>query len=175
MDNEQIRQLRKERAERRAAKYLKWAESAERKSEAIDKSLEPYSDWAFISEPIKIGHHSEGRHRRLRERISRRMDAQYELRKKAGGYRQKAENILKFGTRVKGDAEQARQKERDEADRVIAVGSKVKDFCFGLGIVTRVNKKTYSIRFSSGGTYARDKSFIRPISGESADLSKNQN
>ena len=32
----------------------------------------------------------------------------------------------------------------------------------GMGEVVRVNQKTYTVRFDSGGTYAEDKSMIYP-------------
>jgi hypothetical protein len=172
MDIEQIRQQRMEIAQRKADRYLKWADSAMKKYEQIGGSLAQYNDWQFISQPILIGHHSENRHRRLRERISRQMEKQSELYKKAEAYRQKAANILNYGTRVRGDAERAREVKREAADQMIVVGTKVKDFVFGIGTVIRVNKKTYSIHFDSGGTYARDKSWIQPIIGERPDLSK---
>jgi len=168
MEIEEIRKQRQERAQRKAGKYLKWADSAMKQYEEIGKSLEPYSDWQFISQPILLGHHSENRHRRLRERISKKMNKQSELYSKAEKYRQRAANILSFGTRVKGDAEHHRQIKRAAQDEVIKVGTRVWDFAFGWGIVMRVNRKTYSIRFDSGGTYTRDKTFVRavPTTGE---------
>lgn len=60
-------------------------------------------------------------------------------------------------------AEQKRQAVREVNDQQIQVGSVVKDAIFGRGIVTKVNQKSYSIKFDSGSTYPRDKSFVKPI------------
>ena len=60
-------------------------------------------------------------------------------------------------------AEKKKELERNEQDKVIFVGTAVHDFCFGRGIVRRVNKKTYTVEFNNGSKYARDKRFVEVI------------
>ena len=62
-DGFNVQEWAKQRAERRRA----WAESAERKSkEYFDKSNKD-RDFLSLGEPIKVGHHSERRHRKAIE------------------------------------------------------------------------------------------------------------
>jgi hypothetical protein len=62
-DGFNVQEWAKQRAERRRA----WAESAERKSkEYFDKSNKD-RDFLSLAEPIKVGHHSEKRHRKAIE------------------------------------------------------------------------------------------------------------
>ena len=66
--------------------------------------------------------------------------------------------------RVAGDAERRREAERMALDSVLNKGSKVHDLCFGPGEIVGVYKKSYRIKFDrSGSTYARDKSYVRPL------------
>lgn len=74
-------------AERRAAKAERHGRRAERLEQRADarewkRGLEEralaanpmYSDYSFYTEPIKAGHHSEGRHRRAKAAVSAKMD-----------------------------------------------------------------------------------------------------
>ena len=54
-------------AKRRAERRLDWAATAERKSEEYFKASNKDSDFLSLGEPIKIGHHSERRHRKAIE------------------------------------------------------------------------------------------------------------
>jgi hypothetical protein len=78
-------------AERKAEK---WNNASNR---SIEKSNERYeaaqegSDFLKLAEPIKIGHHSEKRHRALYERNAKRMDKCIEFHNKAEEQRRKAE------------------------------------------------------------------------------------
>lgn len=158
--------MTKERARAKAHKRREWATLAEAKADAIDKGLNAdprYTDFAFWSEPIKIGHHSEGKHRRARAGFESKMQKSMELRNLAKSHREKADNLESFANRNAGDAEAKRQEKRAEADELFDVGSPVVDWCFGQGIIERVNKNTYSIRFASGYKCARDKSFIKTV------------
>lgn len=78
---------------RNAERYESRAESRENKEAGIRAELERdprASDWQFFTEPIKIGHHSERRHRRDRERISGKMTKAHELWREAAELRGKA-------------------------------------------------------------------------------------
>ena len=159
-DPEAVREYRQAKLDRKSDRRQAWAASAVKQADSIDKSLTPYKDYTFITQPILVGHHSEKGHRNLLKRIHGRMDKEYELRKKA-------ENHLQHvGAKavVKGDAERRYQAVRDKNDAALTVGSKVYDACFGEGVIKKVNKKTYTITWDkSGNTWTRDKSFVRPV------------
>jgi hypothetical protein len=153
--------MTKDRARVKAAQYLEWAGKAEAKSKQIYSSWsEAHKDFDW-TQPILRGHHSQKRHEKIYERRDAMHRTINELDAKAKRFREKAENLIAFANRNKGDAEAKREEQRAKADEQITVGSTVYDWCFGSGVVERVNKKTYSIRFASGSRYARDKSFIK--------------
>jgi hypothetical protein len=62
-----------ERAKRKAEQYENWADSAQKKSNAYYEAANEGADFLVLAEPIKIGHHSEKRHRALIERNYNRM------------------------------------------------------------------------------------------------------
>ncbi len=80
-----------ERAKAKAERYKKWSESAEIKSTEKWKESHEGADFLALGEPIKIGHHSEKRHRALFERNDNRMRKSVELSKKAEVHQYKAE------------------------------------------------------------------------------------
>lgn len=155
--------MRKEQARQKAEKYRKWAKANYAKAQKI------YADWRSVygsfdwTQPILRGHHSQRAHEKVYERRDSMHRKVAELEAKAKRMLGKADNLERFANTNKGDAEARRQSMRDENDKSIFVGSTVNDACFGVGTVTRVNKKTYSIRFRSGSVYARDKSFVSII------------
>jgi Domain of unknown function (DUF3560) len=157
---EKIRAARIERAQRRAGRRMKWAESAEKKAEQARATADNLASVIPFGQPILVGHHSERRDRTYRNQIDRNYRKESGELSKAEYHKQKAENILKYGSRVAGDAERAREAKREAADQSITVGSIVKDAVFGQGEVLKVNKKTYTVRFSPTLTCARDKSYF---------------
>ncbi len=71
------RAAKSERHERRAERLEARADARERKRGEAQASLNAdpmYSDFGIMTEPIKVGHHSEGRHRRAKERVAAKMD-----------------------------------------------------------------------------------------------------
>lgn len=162
---ESIREYRQAKLDRKSERRQSWADSAVKQADNIDKSLNPYKDYSFITQPILVGHHSEKSHRNLLKRIHGKMDKEYELRKKADLH------LQHVGRKaiVKGDAARRDQDIRDKWDTIIFVGSKVHDFCFGDGIVKKVNKKTYTITWDkTGNTWTRDKTFVVPLERKTA-------
>lgn len=152
---ERLRAYRQEKADRKAARIRSWGESKLRQAQELEDSIPEYThDWAYITQPG----HIPGR-----DKINRKQEKIYRLREEGKRQIEKAERISKYGARVKGDAERARELVREEQDKTIGKGSRVRDFCFGDGEVVRVNTKTYSIKFDHGGTYARDKTFVNLI------------
>lgn len=156
--------MTKDRAARKAIQYREWADKVEKISKALYAQYQAdprATDMAFWTEPIKIGHHSERKHRNARATLFRKQEKILELDKKAASFREKADNLEHFANTHAGDAERKRQAVRDEKDKTVTVGSEVVDWCFGKGVVLRVNTKTYTIQFDRGTKTTRDKSFIK--------------
>ena len=80
-----------ERAKQKADKYENWANSAENKSTQYYEASQEGKDFLALAEPIKIGHHSEKRHRALIERNWSRMGKSVEFSDKAAEHENKAE------------------------------------------------------------------------------------
>ena len=80
-----------ERAKKKADKYGNWAASAERKSDDFYDRSNKDRDFLSLGEPIKIGHHSEGRHRRAIEQANNNMRKCVELSDRAESHESKAE------------------------------------------------------------------------------------
>lgn len=80
-----------ERAKAKAERLQSWADSAEKKSDAYYEASSEGKDFLVLAEPIKIGHHSEKRHRALIERNHNRMGKSIEFSNKAAEYEARAE------------------------------------------------------------------------------------
>jgi hypothetical protein len=78
-------------AKKKAERYLNWAQGSENKSTEYWKASQEGKDFLSLGEPIKIGHHSEKRHRALIERNHNRMGKCIEEGKKAEQHESKAE------------------------------------------------------------------------------------
>ena len=79
-----------ERAKRKAEQYENWAQARQIKSNQYHNASNEGAEFLSLAEPIKIGHHSEKRHRALIERNHRRMDNAMENLKKADEHEYKA-------------------------------------------------------------------------------------
>lgn len=80
-----------EYARQKAERYQQWAANAEKRSEQYFEASHEGRDFLSLGEPIKIGHHSEKRHRALIERNHNRMGKSVEESKKAEQHESKAE------------------------------------------------------------------------------------
>ena len=80
-----------ERAKAKAERYEKWANSASQKSNEYFEASQEGRDFLSLAEPIKVGHHSEKRHRALIERNWSRMGKSVEMSDKAETHQSKAE------------------------------------------------------------------------------------
>jgi hypothetical protein len=78
-------------ARQKAERYNKWAASAEKRSTEYFEASQEGKDFLSLGEPIKIGHHSEKRHRALIERNWNRMGKCVEESKKAEQHESKSE------------------------------------------------------------------------------------
>ena len=79
-----------ERARRKAEKLLNASVNTEKKSTEYWKASHEGRDFLALAEPIKIGHHSEKRHRDLIERNHNRMAKSVEFSKVAESYENRA-------------------------------------------------------------------------------------
>ncbi len=80
-----------ERAKAKAERYENWANSAEKKSNEYYQASQEGKDFLSLGEPIKVGHHSEKRHRALIDRNWSRMGKSVEFSDKAAVHESKAE------------------------------------------------------------------------------------
>jgi len=78
-------------AERKAEKYNNSVINNENKSSQYYNASQEGREFLSLGEPIKVGHHSEKRHRALIERNNNRMDKCIEFSKKAESAEYKAE------------------------------------------------------------------------------------
>ena len=83
----------REKKENKQAKYSEWSgKNAVKSAEAYTRSNKD-SDFLSLGEPIKIGHHSEGKHRRIIEQGQNNMRKCVELSDKAEEQASKVEGI----------------------------------------------------------------------------------
>ena len=78
-------------AERKAERYSNSAENHANKSISYRKAADEGKDFLVLGEPIKVGHHSEKRHRALIDRNWNRMEKSVESYKKAEAAAKRAE------------------------------------------------------------------------------------
>lgn len=124
----------RERRLRKAEKLREWSEKREAKSAASFETADRMASVIPFGQPILVGHHSEKRDRRYRDRIGRNMDAGLEHARKAEDMASRADGIEKAAgraiysddpdalealrERVAGlEAERAAMKERNAAYR----------------------------------------------------------
>lgn len=77
-------------AKRKAERLLSASINAEKKSDKFWQASKEGADFLVLAEPIKIGHHSEKRHRALIERNHARMDKSVQFMKIAADYESRA-------------------------------------------------------------------------------------
>lgn len=106
----------RERLEARAARRREWAGSREAKSDAALNGARSIADGIPMGQPILVGHHSEGRHRRDVARIESGMAAGFEHARKAEEHESKADGI---------DAQLATSIYSDDVDAVEKIEAKI--------------------------------------------------
>lgn len=80
-----------EMAKLKAEKYHGYSESAANKSNGYFNRSQKDSEFLSLGEPIKVGHHSEGRHRKAIKNVSNNIRKSIEFEEKADEYENKAE------------------------------------------------------------------------------------
>lgn len=99
----------------RVERYQAKAAAKRRESEARANSDNIKTVQGMAGEPVKIGHHSEGRHRRLLERADKDMQKSYEASKSAEEYERRAAAAASNKT-ISSDDPEALQKLRTKLD-----------------------------------------------------------
>lgn len=80
-----------EHAKRKADKLMNASNNAEKKSTEFWKASNKDSDFLRLGEPIKVGHHSERRHRKIIDQAHNNMSKSVEMTDKAQSLEQKAQ------------------------------------------------------------------------------------
>lgn len=83
----------RERRIRRAERLRGWAEGRERKAETASKAAHAIVDHIPLGQPILVGHHSEGRHRRAIDQAYTNFDKALESSQMASQHASKADEI----------------------------------------------------------------------------------
>lgn len=83
----------RERRERRAARLHEWADKREQRAEQAHDSAQAILGMIPMGQPILVGHHSEGRHRRDLARAHSNIARQIEHSTKAAELRRRADTI----------------------------------------------------------------------------------
>lgn len=89
-----------ERAQNKVDKLNSWADSAEKRSETWRAKSDEGREFLSLGEPIKVGHHSEKRHRALIDRNWNRMSNAMEEKKKAENYRDRTAYWEKMAEKI---------------------------------------------------------------------------
>ena len=147
---EELRRIKIDKAERKARRVESRARRLLKEAQRIEDSWpkDVIHDIAFITQPGHIP---------MRARIIRQHDKVLRLREEAKRLLEKAENIRIYGSRIKGDAERAREEKREKLDQEVQIGSRV--FCplYGWGEVLKIFKKSYRVKFDRGFVLTVDK------------------
>ena len=158
---ERLRGIRQDKLDTKRERWQNKIARLESEHAAIEKGLDPYRDWSFITQPILVGHHSEKAHRNLRDRIGKKMDRKVEIYNEIKELKGKLQ-VSAGGVQMKGDTERARQDQREEQDKIIHKGTMVYDVLYSRNaIVARVNKKTYTLQSVDGLKFTHDKTWVR--------------
>lgn len=83
----------RERREARAERLHDWADSREKKADAAHAAAHQIADGIPFGQPILVGHHSEGRHRRDISRMENSMRASVDNARMAARHEERAGNI----------------------------------------------------------------------------------
>ena len=111
--------------EARRERYQDRAAKAEQTSQSAFKQAHAISDMIPFGQPILVGHHSEGRHRRDLKRIDNAMRKSIEADDKAEYYQRKAEGVGRAG--ISSDDPEAVTKLKEKIARAESCQQSMKD------------------------------------------------
>ena len=165
LDREELREKRSVTRNRKADQLEERAARKREQAAELQQQINSGSggnDYAFWTQPA-MRHNARVRSfEKQRQRLRDKMDKAHGLLKEAEELESRAESLRETPA-VKGDAEIGYQAHREEQDKVITVGSPVMrpGWAVDKGYVIRVNRKTYTIEWQGGGTYAVDKTMVQ--------------
>jgi len=116
-----------ERARAKAQRLEQWAESAKEKGVKYWEASKEGADFLALGEPIKVGHHSEKRHRALIERNHTRFGKFIEQNDKAETHLQKAEYWASKVNDINLSMPESLEFYEHEVERLIAIHQGMKD------------------------------------------------
>ena len=119
----------RERREARAERLREWADKRETKASAAFERADQIAGMIPFGQPILVGHHSEGRHRRDVERIGRGMTQGVEHSRTAERMRERAANIDAAADRaIYSDDPDAIERLRDKLAGLEAERARIKAY-----------------------------------------------
>jgi hypothetical protein len=89
-----------ERAKAKAERLMGWAVNAEKRGEAFYNASNKDAEFLRLGEPIKVGHHSENRHRKIIDQAHNNMGKYVQESDKAEKYEGRAEYWKKQSSKI---------------------------------------------------------------------------
>ena len=117
-----------QRAQNKADRLGGYAENAEKRSTAYYEASQEGRDFLALGEPIKIGHHSERRHRKLIERNWERMGKSVAESEKAKEYERRAEYWAEKANKIDLSMPDSLEYFEEELRKAKEYHKKLKDF-----------------------------------------------
>lgn len=114
-------------AKNRAEKLQLAASNSEKKSNQYWEAADEGKEFLSLAEPIKIGHHSEKKHRALIERNHKRMDKAVELSKQAKEYERRADYLENRANIINLSMPESIEYYEFELEKAIALHRDLKD------------------------------------------------
>lgn len=157
---ERLREIRQDRIDRRNARLLDRADRADRRAQEARDRISPHErEFLSLMEPIKTGHHSERRHRKLIERANNSSARAAKEVNKAQKLRRAAQHTT---AQIKGDAAKRDEVRREIASETISVGDLIDAGLHSPAVVIRSNAKSFTIQSEdTQAVFTRDKIFCK--------------
>lgn len=108
------------KAQKRAEKLKEWSEKADEKSTEYLERAQECREFLVLAEPIKTGHHSEGRHRALFKRNDDRMRKSVEFMDKAKEHSKKVDYWEKMRDKINLSMPESLEYYTHELEKAIA-------------------------------------------------------
>lgn len=154
---ERLRSIRQAKMARKAERLDAQAARLYSQAEGKKAAFNIYhGDISFFTQPAN----PNSTFGRYRKRVCDNWATGMRMESEAHDMQEKALELRNTPARIAGDAERKRQEKREIADKIHKVGDRVNDPIGGMGIITKVNKKTFTIKFDRGFTWNQDKSWF---------------
>jgi len=115
-----------ERLQTKAEKHRERAAKASAQSDHYYEKSNEHRDFLSLGEPIKVGHHSEKRHRRIIEQANTNMGKSVEASKKADELLERAAGAEAASDNIFIDTPECLPRLREKLDRLVAFQEKAK-------------------------------------------------